>query len=94
MRPSGDAAGDAWSSESLAAALAPYWAEHASIDVTPRARRPNQTLIQPAEVAGTFTARQRILDPAEDEDWMIDCFVDVRGTLDDGPLIELRGIGR
>jgi hypothetical protein len=83
-----------WTAESLAAAMAPYWAEHASIDVTPRARRPQQTVIAAAAEAGTFTARQRILDPAEDEDWMIDAFVDARGVAGDGPVIELRGIGR
>ena len=95
LRSTADGAdGESWTAESLAAALAPYWAEHASIDVTPRARRPSQTLIQPAEAGGTFTARQRILDPEEDEDWMIDCFVDARGALGDGPLLQLRGIGR
>ena len=94
LRPSSQGGGEDWTAESLAAALAPYWAEHASIDVTPRARRPSQTLIKPAEPGGTFTARQRLLDPAEDEDWMIDCFVDARTAPGDGPLIELRGIGR
>ena len=74
--------------------MAPYWAEHASIDMTPRARAPRQTLIEPAQAGGTFTARQRLLDPAGDEDWMIDCFVDVRHEPGDGPLIELRAIGR
>ncbi len=92
--PAGDAP---WTAERLAAALAPYWAEHARIDVTPRARRPNQTELKPAEAPGTFTARQRILDPEEDEDWMLDCFVDARPSqLVDGetPLLELRAIGR
>ncbi|MGZ3429000.1 MAG: DUF3516 domain-containing protein, partial [Polyangia bacterium] len=73
IRPNAD---DVWTAERLAAELAPYFAEHARIDVTPRARRPSQTVIEPAAEAGTFTARQRILDPEEDEDWMIDCFVD------------------
>jgi hypothetical protein len=80
--------------ESLAAELAPYFAEHASIDVTPRARRPHQTLIQPANEPGTFTVRHRILDPAGDEDWMIDAFVDARQPATDAPLLELRGVRR
>jgi superfamily II RNA helicase len=83
-----------WTAESLAGELAPYYAEHASIDVTPRARRPQQTLIQPAQDKGTFTARQRLLDPAGDEDWMIDAFVDARGVAGDAPIIELRGVRR
>ena len=86
--------GAPWTAATLAEAMAPYWAEHASIDVTPRARAPRQTLIAPAEARGTFTARQRLLDPAGDEDWMLDCFVDVRGEVGDGPLVELRAIRR
>jgi superfamily II RNA helicase len=85
---------DAWTAERLAAELAPYFAEHATIDVTPRARRPSQTLIEPAAEPGTFTARQRILDPEEDEDWMIDTFIDARAPADDAPLLQLRGVRR
>jgi hypothetical protein len=83
-----------WTAESLAAELAPYYAEHASIDVAPRARRPHQTLIQPATDPGTFTVRHRILDPAGDEDWMIDAFVDARQPPTDAPLLQLRGVRR
>jgi superfamily II RNA helicase len=83
-----------WTVDRLAAELAPYWAEHASIDVTPRARRPQQTVIEPAAEPDTFTARQRLLDPEEDEDWMIDGFVDLRGEPPAGPLVELRAIRR
>jgi superfamily II RNA helicase len=83
-----------WTAESMAAELSPYYAEHASIDVTPRARRPSQTVIAAAEENGTFTARQRILDPAGDEDWMIDAFVDARAVDGDAPIVELRGVRR
>ena len=91
IRPGGD---EPWTVERLAAELAPYFAEHATIDVTPRARRPSQTVIEPATEPGTFTARQRILDPEEDEDWMIDAYVDARGDIGSGPIIELRGVRR
>jgi hypothetical protein len=83
-----------WTAESLAAELAPYFAEHASIDVTPRARRPSQTVILPASEPGTFTVRQRLLDPAGDEDWMIDAYVDARAFAGDEPMVELRGVRR
>jgi superfamily II RNA helicase len=83
-----------WTAETLAAELAPYFAEHASIDVTPAARRPNRTLIQPADEPGTFTARHTIVDPAGDEDWMIDAFVDARVVAGSEPIVELRGIRR
>ncbi|MCU1277178.1 MAG: box helicase [bacterium] len=91
LRPGGD---EVWTTERLAAEVAPYFAEHATIDVTPPARRPSQTVIEAAADPGTFTARQRILDPAGDEDWMIDGFVDARGTIGDAPIIELRGVRR
>ena len=91
IRPGGD---EPWTVERLATELAPYFAEHATIDVTPRARRPSQTVIEPAAEPGTFTARQRILDPEEDEDWMIDAYVDARGDVGAGPILELRGVRR
>ena len=91
--PDGDEPGP---SSELAAELAPYFAEHATIDVTPRARRPQPDASSSRRRSrGTFTARQRILDPAEeDEDWMIDAFVDARGDVGAGPIIELRGVRR
>ncbi len=92
LRPSAD--GSSWTAATLAEAMAPYWAEHASIDVTPRARAPRQTVIAPAEVRGTFSAQQRLLDPAGDEDWILDGFVDARSERADGPLLELRAIRR
>jgi hypothetical protein len=92
LRPSAD--GGAWTAATLAEAMAPYWAEHASIDLTPRARAPRQTVIAPAEARGTFTARQRLLDPAGDEDWMLDCFVDARTERADEPLLDLRAVRR
>jgi superfamily II RNA helicase len=86
-----------WTAETLAAAIAPYYAEHAAIDVTPRARRPSETRIAPAAEPRTFEAQQRLLDPKGEEgedDWMLDCFVDLRQPPGDGPLIELRAIRR
>ena len=84
----------AWTAATLAEAMAPYWAEHATLDNTPRARAPRQTMIAPAEERGTFSARQRLLDPAGDEDWMLDAFVDARHESPDAPLVELRAIRR
>jgi len=83
-----------WSADKLAAELAPYFAEHATIDVTPAARRPSQTLITPAVDKGTYTVRHKLLDPAGDEDWMIDAFVDARAVAGDTPILELRGVRR
>jgi len=80
-----------WTAGELEAAMAPYWAEHAGLDVTPRARRPDKTFIRETGPE-RWEARQKIVDPEGDEDWMLDCTVE--GPLDgDAPLISLLRIG-
>ncbi|MHB8877746.1 MAG: DUF3516 domain-containing protein, partial [Myxococcaceae bacterium] len=82
-----------WTPARFEAELAPYWAEHPAIDVTPAARRPSNTVIT-AEGGRRWTARQRLIDPAGEADWMLDCAVDLTGPRDaELPLIELRRIG-
>ncbi len=72
--------------------MEPYWAEHANIDVTPRARRPDKTHFA-ATGDRQWVAQQRIVDPAGDEDWMLDCTVDLSEPREeDLPLIALRRI--
>jgi superfamily II RNA helicase len=99
----------AWDGARLDAELAPFFAEHPRIDLTPRARRPQQTFIDRLDV-GSYRARQRILVPViqaklalpegaeppeeADADWMIEATV----ALDDGrprdaPLISLVRVG-
>jgi superfamily II RNA helicase len=82
-----------WTAKSLEEAVAPYWADHQSIDVTPAARRPNNTTIT-AEEGRHWTARQRIIDPTGEADWMLDCTIDLSEPRDPAlPLIGLRRIG-
>jgi superfamily II RNA helicase len=86
-----------WTAEKIAADLASFLTEHPSIDVTPRARRPHLTRVEPASEPRTFNAQQRLLsldlESEDDADWMIDAFVDLRqGEAE--PLIELRGFRR
>ncbi len=82
-----------WTEKSLEEALAPYWAEHAHIDVLPRARLPHNTVIRP-DGELRFEAIQKIVDPQGESDWMLDCIVDLHGTLAEGaPCISLRRIG-
>ncbi|MBI2898477.1 MAG: DUF3516 domain-containing protein [Deltaproteobacteria bacterium] len=82
-----------WTAERLAAEMAPYWAEHATIDLTPRARHPHNTVLGQAGPR-RWEARQKILDPEGEEDWMLDCVVDLEAPRDeDQPLIELLRIG-
>ena len=84
-----------WTAAKLEEAMAPYWAEHATIDLTPRARRPDLTFLQAIEgEAKRWTARQRILDPAGHGDWMVEARVDLgQPHPEDAPLLELVRIG-
>ncbi len=83
-----------WTGNRLERALAPYFKEHAAIDVTPRARQTNNTTI--IEVAPRqWDVMQKIIDPEGDEDWALHCFVDLTQPVQDesAPLIELRRVG-
>ena len=81
--------GEGWTARQLEEALAPYWAEHSRIDVTPRARRPDNTFLE--EVAPRqWRAVQRIVDEEGEVDWMLECTIDLEGRTDpDEPLVEL-----
>ncbi|HET9598652.1 MAG TPA: DUF3516 domain-containing protein, partial [Anaeromyxobacteraceae bacterium] len=83
----------AWPAARLEAELAPYYADHASIDVRPAARMPHNTLLEKTGPA-TYAARQRIVDPQGEVDWVIECAIDV--TVErpqDAPLLELQRVG-
>jgi hypothetical protein len=79
LAPAAPDDGEPWSEERLAAALAPYWAAHATMVTTPAARRPHNTIIQPLGDR-RWRAQQRIIDPAGDEDWAIECIVDLNDS--------------
>jgi hypothetical protein len=82
-----------WPPARLEAEIAPYWAEHTRIDVTPAARRPHNTLLEKAEPR-RWRAIQRIVDEAGEVDWAIECEIDLSADRpEDAPLIELVRIG-
>ena len=83
----------AWTPRMLEEAMAPYWAEHARVDLTPRARRPENTFV--TEVGPRrWKAVQRIADEAGEVDWMLECVVDLSAPRDpDLPLLELVRVG-
>ncbi|MBI3185498.1 MAG: DUF3516 domain-containing protein [Myxococcales bacterium] len=82
-----------WTPEALEAELSPYWAAHAAIDVTPAARRPHLTQLV-SEGERRWTARQTLVDPEGEGDWMVECAIDLREGREEGaPLLELRRIG-
>ena len=101
-------AGEPWTAARLEQEMAAYFAAHATLSVTPLARRPSNTLIQ--EIAPRrWRAQQRLIDPEGDEDWAIDCMIDLSRAPAPGadapapaasaapaagaPLIELQRIG-
>ena len=88
-----------WTAARLTAELQPYFSEHASILVTPEARRPHLTTIV-ADGEGVWRIAQRLLDPAGNDDWVIEGRVDLAGHpsgdragQDDQPIIEVTRIG-
>jgi superfamily II RNA helicase len=82
-----------WTADRLAAALAPFWAEHQTLLVTPDARRPHRTRLDELEPR-RFRAQQTLVDGEGDEDWSIDCRVDLDHPRADGEaLLELVRIG-
>jgi superfamily II RNA helicase len=82
-----------WTPEAFEQALAPYFEEHAAIDVTPAARMAHLTTIREDEKR-VWRCSQKIVDPEGDEDWGIECVIDLGEPRDEtGPLIELIRIG-
>jgi superfamily II RNA helicase len=82
-----------WTPERIAAAMAPFWAEHQTLLVTPDARRPDRTRLDELEPR-RFRALQTLVDADGDEDWSLECRADLdRPRTDGGPLLELLRIG-
>jgi len=82
-----------WTKERLEEAMAPYFAAHAAIDLTPRARQTANTAIREAEHR-LWEIHHKILDPEGDEDWGIEATIDLRKQCDETlPLIEVMKIG-
>jgi len=97
--PSPDAA---WTAAELEAELAPCLADLGALDTTPRARRPDRSVLLPdglkrfkaqlslASVSGSGAGEDATLHG----DWMLDCAVDLsQPRPEDEPLLELVRIG-
>jgi superfamily II RNA helicase len=88
-----DSAFGDWTAKKLEEAMAPYFAEHASVVLTPAGRRPSLTLMKDVGPR-QWEVQQRIMDPEGHGDWMLDCEIDLRDRkAEDGPLLILRRIG-
>jgi superfamily II RNA helicase len=87
------APGHRWTAADLEAEMAPYFAAHGLVVLTPEARKPDYSLVKPVGPRA-WEARQRILDPEGHGDWMVDCAAVLpEGPLPEEPLLELRRIG-
>ncbi|HEY6476232.1 MAG TPA: DUF3516 domain-containing protein [Polyangia bacterium] len=84
--------GEAWTAERLVEAMAPFWATHATLLTTPDARRPDRTRIDELG-PGKFRAQQVLVDGEGDEDWSLDCLVDLTARRAGEPLLALQRIG-
>lgn len=89
-----------WTAARFTAELKPYWEEHASLLATPEARRPHLTGLHLDEGNGVWRISQRLLDPAGNDDWVIEGHVDLahhpsgeQVGQDDQPIISLDRIG-
>jgi superfamily II RNA helicase len=85
--------GETWTSERFVAAMAPFWAEHKALLTTPEARRTDRTRIDETGPR-RFRAQQALVDAEGDEDWSLDCIVDLTAERTDGaPILDLQRIG-
>lgn len=81
-----------WKPGELDKALAPFYAEHGYIRIDPEARSPKNTMITPGEAA--WEVKQIILDPEEDNDWMLEVTIDLERSRETvRPVLHLRRIG-
>jgi hypothetical protein len=86
-----------WTADRLAAEIAPYFAEHEKIVLTPLARSPRNTTLV-AVAPRIWEAQQTIVDPVGDEDFAIHARIDLTEPRlpgqENAPLIELVRVGR
>jgi superfamily II RNA helicase len=82
-----------WSAERLSKAIAPFFTAHKVLLTTPDARSPRRTTI--SELGPRrFRAQQTLVAPEGDDDWSLDCVVDLTEPKpEDAPLLELQAIG-
>ncbi len=74
-----------WDADAWAAALEPYFAEHACIGTGPDARGPAMLIID--EQPGTWLVRQIFDDPAGDHDWGFSAAVDLAASDEAGVAV-------
>ncbi|MCU0700062.1 MAG: DUF3516 domain-containing protein, partial [Myxococcaceae bacterium] len=84
-----------WTVDAFEAAMAAYWSEHQTVDTTPRARQPRLTTLT-ADGPRRWIVKHSLLDAEGEPDWFLEGLVDLseRLDVDDGPLVQVRHVGR
>jgi hypothetical protein len=84
---------DAWTDKRFEAAMRPYFEEHAYIDLSPRARHTQNTILSDAGDR-RWQVLQKVIDPEGNDDWVVEGLVDLNVIVDESePLIALVRIG-
>jgi superfamily II RNA helicase len=74
-----------WTGERLAAAMAPYWAEHDAVGIGPQAR--SAALLTVTESPDAWGATQVLDDPAGDHDWVLRVSVPLERSDEEGRAV-------
>jgi superfamily II RNA helicase len=84
-----------FTSETLAALMEPYYADHERIRLDNEARNGRHTYVEPSEDNATWRVCQVLIDPEELNDWQAEFSVDLAQAREDGkPGLKLMGVGR
>ncbi len=89
-----DIAPGAWTADTLAAALDPYYTDHQRIRLDNEARNGRHTYIEPSEDQKTWSISQVLIDPEEHNDWQCTFTVDLAQAREESaPTLVLQSIG-
>ena len=88
-----DDVGEPWTPMRMQQAMAPYFETYDWIDLSPSARSTDNTIIT-QQGPTRWKVVQKIVDPNDDQDWMIEGFVDLDLVADPSePLVVLERLG-
>jgi hypothetical protein len=89
-----DADDEPWTPERLRLAFEAYRVEHERLRLDPEARNLRHTHVEPSDDGQTWRARQMLVDPEMDNDWVAEFEVDLTALRDaDEPVIRLCRLG-
>jgi hypothetical protein len=78
-----------WTAERVEAAMGRFYEQHAALRLDPEARAPKNTRLLSTD-AGIWRVQQILLDPEDDNDWMLGLRIDLSKSRDaEKPVLEL-----